>query len=104
MTLSDPIVCGTANNILEEPVSDGQLLKDRGIVYAPDFVSNAGGVIRLAGLYLGLTEAQVDEKVDRIEETTLEILQRTASHASAYDAAVAYARERIDAGRSAATT
>jgi leucine dehydrogenase len=103
-TLSAPIVCGTANNILAEPVSDGQLLKDRGIVYAPDFVSNAGGVIRLAGLYLGLTEAQVDEKVDRIEETTLEILQRTASHASAYDAAVAYARERIDAGRSAATT
>ncbi len=103
MTLSDPIVCGPASNILAEPEAEGQILKDRGIVYAPDFVANAGGVIRLAGLYLGLTETQVDEKVERIEETSLEVPRRTESHASAYDAAFAYARERIDAGRSAAT-
>ena len=98
-TLSAPMICGTSNNILANPESDGQLLKGRGIVYAPDFVANAGGVIRLAGLYLGLTEAEVDEKVAQIEGTTLEILERTASHASAYDAGVAYARHRIDAGK-----
>jgi leucine dehydrogenase len=98
-TLSAPIICGTSNNILANPESDGQLLKGRGIVYAPDFVANAGGVIRLAGLYLGLTEAEVDEKVAQIEGTTLEILERTANHVSAYAAAVAYARHRIDAGK-----
>lgn len=99
--LKAPMVCGTANNILADPVSDAQLLKDRGIVYAPDFISNAGGVIRLAGLYLGMTEAQVDDKVDEIEQTTLAILRDTANHASAYDAAVAFAKSRIEAGRSA---
>ncbi|MCP4836813.1 MAG: Glu/Leu/Phe/Val dehydrogenase [Phycisphaera sp.] len=94
------IVCGTANNILVDPDRDGQLLKDKGIVYAPDFIANAGGVIRLAGLYLGMTEAEVDAKVDDIEGTTLEVLRATSQHASAYDAAVAFAKARIEAGQS----
>lgn len=102
--LKAPIVCGTANNILVDPDSDGQQLKDRGVIYAPDFISNAGGVIRLAGLYLGMTESEVDAKVDEIEETTLQVLQATAQHASAYDAGVAFAKSRIDAGRLTQTT
>ena len=101
--LKAPIVCGTANNILADPDSDGQLLKDRGVVYAPDFISNAGGVIHLAGLYLGLTPAEIDTKVAAIEATTLEVLQNTSSHASAYDAAVAFAKSRIEAGRMSQT-
>lgn len=100
--LKAPIVCGTANNILADPDSDAQLLKDRGVVYAPDFIANAGGVIRLAGLYLGLTEAEVDAKVDEIERTTAAVLADTAKHASAYDAAVAFAKQRIEAGRKVA--
>ncbi|MEE2971561.1 MAG: Glu/Leu/Phe/Val dehydrogenase dimerization domain-containing protein [Planctomycetota bacterium] len=94
-----PIVCGTANNILADPEGDGRLLKDRGIVYAPDFIANAGGVIHLAGLYLGLTPPEIDAKVAEIEHTTLTILEDTAAHASAYDAAVAFAKQRIEAGR-----
>lgn len=101
--LKAPMVCGTANNILVDPESDAQLLKERGIVYAPDFISNAGGVIRLAGLYLGMTEAEVDAKIDEIEGTTLTILKDTANHASAYDAGVAFAKQRIDAGRPSQT-
>ena len=93
------IVCGTANNILADPDSDGQLLKDKGVIYAPDFIANAGGVIHLAGLYLGLTPAEIDDKVAEIERTTATVLADTASHASAYDAAVAFAKARIDAGR-----
>ncbi|MGI9521840.1 MAG: Leu/Phe/Val dehydrogenase [Hyphomicrobiaceae bacterium] len=38
------VVCGLANNQLAEP-RHGQLMLDRGIVYAPDYVVNAGGVI-----------------------------------------------------------
>ncbi len=93
------IVCGTSNNVLVDPDRDGQLMKDKGVVYAPDFIANAGGLIRLAGLYLGLTESEIDAKVEKIESTTREVLDDTRNHASAYEAGVTYARARIDAGR-----
>ena len=96
--LRAPIICGTSNNVLVDPDRDGQLLKDKGTVYAPDFIANAGGLIRLAGLYLGLTESEIEGKVERIEQTTKEVLADTRNHASAYDAAVSFARKRIEAG------
>ncbi len=40
-------VCGSANNQLAQ-AADGQRLVDRGVLYAPDFVANAGGVINIA--------------------------------------------------------
>jgi leucine dehydrogenase len=97
--LTATIVCGTANNVLAEPDADGQLLKDRGITYAPDFIANAGGVIHLAGLYLGLGPDEIDQKVAAIEATTRTVLKKTAMYASAYDAAVEYAKARIEAGQ-----
>ena len=42
------VIAGRANNQLGE-LEDARLLRDRGILYAPDFVINAGGVIHLAG-------------------------------------------------------
>ena len=45
-------------------------LKQRGILYGPDFIVNAGGVIRLAGLYLGMTEAALDKKIEQIDRLT----------------------------------
>ena len=96
--LHAPIVCGTSNNVLVDPDRDGQLLKEKGTIYAPDFIANAGGLIRLAGLYLGLTETDIDQKVARIEQTTQEVLADTRNHASAYDAGVSFARKRIEAG------
>ena len=90
------IICGTANNQLVEPVRDGRALKERGIVYAPDFVANAGGLIRLAGLYLGMTEAQIDAKVAGIERTTHEVLRDALSMPSTAEAAIAFAKRRIE--------
>jgi leucine dehydrogenase len=52
------IVCGSANNVLASP-EDGDALRKRGIIYAPDYLANAGGVIRGAEYYLlGVRDSQ----------------------------------------------
>lgn len=64
--LRAPIVAGGANNQLET-VADGQRLRDRGILYAPDYVINAGGIINVACEYYGdVDDAGVNELVARI--------------------------------------
>lgn len=95
------VVCGTANNQLLHPDADGALLKQRGILYAPDFIANAGGLIRLGGLYVGLTEKRIDEKVAAIEETTLTVFKESSHAASTSDAAIAFAKRRIESVRKA---
>ena len=97
------IVCGTSNNQLHEPSVDGPSLKQRGILYGPDFVVNAGGLIRLAGLYLGMTSAALDKKIEQIEDTTLAVLKEGKNESSEHVAAVNYAKRRIEAGRKAKT-
>jgi len=49
--LKVPVVAGGANNQLATPV-DGQLIHQRGILYAPDYVINAGGIINVSTEYL----------------------------------------------------
>lgn len=66
------IVAGAANNQLAEPRhADG--LRDRGILYAPDYVINAGGMIQLAGERLGFGPGEVDRRVNAIGTTLREI-------------------------------
>jgi len=93
------IVCGTANNQLLKPIEDGARIKSAGVLYGPDFIVNAAGLIRLAGLYLGLTEAQINIKIDQIEQTTATVLKEAGSLPSVYEAAVAYAKRRIEQGK-----
>lgn len=92
------ILCGGANNILDDPDEDAVILKQAGVTYGPDFVVNAGGLIRLAGLYLGMSEKEIDRKVAEIEHTTKQILADAGNHPSSYAAAVALAKQRIEAG------
>ena len=62
------VIAGAANNQLAS-ADDGARLTDRGILYAPDYVVNAGGVISVAHEYLGnSTEEQVRSEVCRIPE------------------------------------
>lgn len=91
------IVCGAANNVLEDPDEDAVLLNNAGILYGPDFVVNSGGLIELAGLYLGMTRAQLDEKHAHIEDTTAQILAEAKSQTSTHAAAIAIAKQRISA-------
>ena len=95
--LNCSIVCGTANNQLRNPAEDGEAIAKRGILYSPDFVANAGGLIRLAGLYLGMTEGEIDQKITDIEATTAEVL-KNANGGSTGAAAIAFAKAKIAAG------
>jgi leucine dehydrogenase len=92
------IVCGGANNVLGDPEEDAVVLKNAGIVFAPDFVVNAGGLIHLAGLHLGMTTEELARKIDEIEATTTEILAAGKTMESTYAAAIALAQKRIAAG------
>jgi len=93
-----PMVCGGANNILDDYEEDGRALKANGIVYVPDFVANAGGVIQLAGAYLEMTPEERERRICDIEATSLEVLRDAESHPSTYAAAVALAKRRIEDG------
>lgn len=64
--LQTPIVAGGANNQLARP-GDGDRLHARGILYAPDYVINAGGIINVGVEYLGIGDrAEVDSRVAQI--------------------------------------
>lgn len=61
-----PIVAGAANNQLET-AEDGQRIHDRGIIYAPDYVINAGGIINVALEYLGQgSREEVESRIHQI--------------------------------------
>lgn len=92
------ILCPGANNVLDDPDEDAVLLTSRGIVYVPDFVANAGGVIHLAGLYLGYSKQQLATKIAEIESTSLQTLRDGETARSTHAAAVALAERRIAAG------
>ena len=74
------IVAGSANNQLQED-EDAQRLHDRGIVYAPDYILNAGGAMALALMAEGLTDHdQLFERVAAIGTVVGEILSDSAEH------------------------
>ena len=74
--LQAPVVAGGANNQLATP-QDGDRLHARGILYAPDYVINAGGIINVGLEYLGRgDEAEVRSRIrlipDRLEQVWAE--------------------------------
>jgi len=93
------VLCSGANNVLARGAADARALRDRGVVYCPDFVVNGGGLIRLAGLYVGWSEEKIDRQIRNIEKATLTILQDIDTHGDGHTAAIAYARQRLDAGK-----
>jgi leucine dehydrogenase len=98
------VVAGAANNQLAD-ASMGDELKRRGIVYAPDFAINAGGVINIGEELSG--EGYDPERarlsVERIEQTLADVFDRAGRDGVAPGrAAEQMARERITAARAAA--
>ena len=66
------IVAGGANNQLESAAC-GAALRDRRILYAPDYVINAGGMIQLAAELTGMPAAEISERVRAIATTLLRV-------------------------------
>jgi len=73
--LTATVVCGAANNQLAHPGVEKDLA-DRGILYAPDYLVNAGGVIQVADEIGGFVFDRAKAKAARIYDTTLEIFAR----------------------------
>jgi leucine dehydrogenase len=95
------VVAGSANNQLAEP-ADADRLHAAGILYAPDYVINAGGVLQLIGLEeLGWDEEALERGLTGIGET-LRTLYRDADANGITPAAAAerLAAERVAAARS----
>lgn len=90
------IVAGSANNQLAEPEA-ADVLRAQEILYAPDYVINAGGAIALVGLeQLGWSESQLEGALSRIGDTLSDIYRRAeAAGVSTAAAADALADERL---------
>ncbi|MCX5074281.1 Leu/Phe/Val dehydrogenase [Streptomyces sp. NPDC060334] len=73
--LTAKVVCGAANNQLAHPGVEKDLA-DRGILYAPDYVVNAGGVIQVADELRGFDFDRCKAKAAKIFDTTLAIFTR----------------------------
>ncbi len=78
--LSARVVCGAANNQLAHPGVEKQLA-DRGILYAPDYVVNAGGLIQVADELDGFDFERARERASHIFETTREVFALAATDA-----------------------
>ena len=72
------IVCGAANNQLAHPGIE-KLLADRGVLYAPDYVVNSGGVIQVADELHGFDFARAKAKTAGIFETTRRVFELAAT-------------------------
>lgn len=94
------IIAGAANNQLADENIHGMLLQQRGIVYAPDFLINAGGIINVFAELEGYDRTEIMRKTENIYTTTIEILNRAQENSlTTHTAALQIAQARIDARR-----
>ena len=71
-SLKASVVCGAANNQLAHPGVEKQLA-DRGVLYTPDYVANAGGLIQVADEIEGFSFERAKAKATKIFDTTLQV-------------------------------
>ena len=89
------IVAGSANNQLEE-ADDAECLRERGVLYAPDFVVNAGGAMAFGLLILGLTdEVELSRRVEGLGKGLGEIF--TEAHERG-ESPLPAARRQVEGG------
>lgn len=92
------IICGAANNQLANEERHGKIVMDRGILYAPDYLVNAGGIINCYWEVIGYNKDAALNQAAEIYNTTLEIFRKSADdHIPTYLAANHMAEARIEA-------
>ena len=96
--LRSAAVCGAANNQLATP-EVAEMLAERGILYAPDYLVNCGGVVQAAEELPGFDMERARARVAGVYDTTLRVLGRAeAEGVLPVVAAAREAEERIAAG------
>jgi len=89
------VVCGAANNQLAQ-VEDADALGDAGILYAPDFIVNAGGLISVADELIGWNRDRVLRRVEKVGRTLLDVFHiAQVRNIGTARAAIEYAKQRM---------
>lgn len=92
------IIAGAANNQLKDENIHGKAVMQKGMIYAPDFALNAGGVINCYSEVQGLSGNWAMDKAEHIYTTISEIVKRSAAeNVPTYQIANKMAEERIEA-------
>ena len=98
--LKASIVAGAANNQLENERLHSKLLKSRGILYCPDYVINAGGLINVYNEMIGYEEDKAFKQLNSIYDTLLEIFNIAQQQdITSFEAAQKLAEGRIKQAR-----
>lgn len=95
-SIKAPIVAGAANNQLEDEQVHSKLLESKGILYAPDYVINAGGLINVYSEMVDSDDAETLSQVNNIYDTLLEIFSKAKQEGiTTHEASKRLAEERI---------
>jgi leucine dehydrogenase len=91
------IIAGAANNQLANEDEHGTLIKQKGLLYAPDFLVNAGGLINVYSEVIGYNRENAMRDTEKIYDTTLNIYSvAEAQNIHTQQAATMLAQKRID--------
>ena len=91
------MVAGSANNQLKDEIKHSQLLKEKNILYAPDYAINAGGLINCANEIEGYNRKRAFKHAEGIYDTLISIYSRSdKDNLTTYEAALSEAKKRIN--------
>lgn len=93
------VIAGAANNQLEEDDRHGKMIMEKGIVYVPDFLINAGGVMHVYAEYVGgYQKGWSRHQAEKIYDTSFKVLARSAAeNIPSQQVAMQMAMDRITA-------
>ncbi len=95
--LKAKVIAGAANNQLANEQVHGKILKEKGILYAPDFLINAGGIINVYGEIVKYDKAEAMRRTENIYNTATDIFNLADEKGlTTYQAALAIAEKRIE--------
>ncbi|HNR85001.1 MAG: Glu/Leu/Phe/Val dehydrogenase [Crocinitomicaceae bacterium] len=91
------IIAGSANNQLKDEARHGKMVMEKGIIYAPDYAINSGGVINVYSEFKGLSSEWAMQNAENIYSTIAQIVKRSKDeNIPTYKIANKMAEERIE--------